>query len=84
MTAAAGIRLSETTSPGPRMTDPGEPGEPNGVVIVTTVATFIAASEPPPAREPGEVERALAASYERYAGRLAEIEALRRGGTRGV
>jgi hypothetical protein len=34
---------------------------------------------PAPDPEPSDAEKALAASYERYAGQLAEIEALRAG-----
>jgi hypothetical protein len=80
MIAAAGIRLAQTDS----ICDGDiadntvtNPVEPVGVLVVS--ATFIPASELPPAREPGLAERALAASYERYADELAAIEALRSG-----
>jgi hypothetical protein len=53
--------------------------------LVVTVISELTAAEPGPAlgrppvpdTEPGPAERALAATYERYAAELAEIEALR-------
>jgi hypothetical protein len=43
------------------------------------VAAYIPASQLKRAREPSDAEKALAASYERYADQLAELEALRNG-----
>jgi hypothetical protein len=86
--AAAGIRLREppgTLAVDPRSMEnelpPWDAGdEPQGgVLVVATVAAFIPASELAGTQEPSDAEKALAASYERYADQLAEIEALRGG-----
>jgi hypothetical protein len=95
--ASAGIRLRQPPRPLAAEPDPadnristvpdpqgnGTVGElPTGVLVVTTVATFIPAGELAPAREISDPERALAASYAKYADQLAELEALRSGGSR--
>jgi hypothetical protein len=93
--ASAGIRLRQppgppAAEPGPAIgngfsTVPDRQGngtvdEPQGgVLVVATVAAFIPASELAPVREVSDAERSLAASYEKYADQLAEIEAIRAG-----
>jgi Domain of unknown function (DUF5710) len=84
----AGIGLSETAA-APSASSAGlwEAGEDDAVEDETGILIITALTEirPVPAarraslpkREPGPAERALAASYERYAAELAEIEALR-------
>jgi hypothetical protein len=89
MITAAGIHLlvpqlqagaASSSPPPPRAEPADEPGEDEGgVLVVATVATYIPASELKRAREPSDAEKALAASYERYADQLAELEALRSG-----
>ena len=89
MIAAAGIHLrvpqlqagaAPASAPAPRAEPAEEPGDDEGgVLVVATVAAYIPASELKRAREPSDAEKALAASYERYAGQLAELEALRNG-----
>lgn len=51
----------------------------DGILVMTTIAEFIPASDLAPAREISDAEKALAASYEKYADQVAEIEALRSG-----
>jgi len=75
MLAAAGVGLrvaSQRPAPGPEETPPP------GILVMKTVTAF-AVPAAPAHHEPGDAERALAASYERYADQLAEIEALRSG-----
>jgi hypothetical protein len=88
MIAAAGIHLrvplqagaDSASAPAPRSEPAKEPGQDEGgVLVVATVAAYIPASQLKRAREPSDAEKALAASYERYADQLAELEALRNG-----
>jgi hypothetical protein len=80
--AEAGIRLrdSRPRSGPPAMAPPDvrQPGEDDGVLIVA-VAAFVPGPAVSAQREPSDAERALAASYVKYADQLAEIEALRAG-----
>jgi hypothetical protein len=89
--AAAGIRLRDPRPQSGVVTAVGDATRraelaedvrdqgPDGILVVATVAAFIPASDLAAAREPSDAEKALAASYERYADQLAEIEALRAG-----
>jgi hypothetical protein len=88
MIAAAGIHLrvplqagaDSASAPAPRSEPAKEPGQDEGgVLVVATVAAYIPASQLKRARKPSDAEKALAASYERYADQLAELEALRNG-----
>jgi len=77
MIAAAGIRLSEPPRPAPQMTELDEDGVIDLLVVTTT--TLVASAVPAAKPEPGPAGQALAATYKRYAGELAAIEALRSG-----
>jgi hypothetical protein len=84
MIAAAGIRLRQAPQAqvGPVLGEPAAPeaaAASEGVLLVTTVVEFVPYDDPASAREISDAERALQASYEKYADQLAEIEALRSG-----
>jgi hypothetical protein len=73
----AAARIGLRVAPQRRAPKPEET-PPLGILVVTTVTSF-AVPVAPAHREPSDAEQALAASYERYADQLAEIEALRSG-----
>ena len=58
---------------------PWEGGEPGPEILVIAAIIRRPAGPPPDDREPSDAEKALAASYERFADPLAEIQALRSG-----
>ena len=75
---SAGIRLSQAPPKPehPRPAVAGNAQDEAGILVITTV-TAVVIPEPTAAPGPGPATRALAATYQRYAGELATIEALR-------